>query len=57
MRHIEIRYLWIQEALRRRFLLKTVGSLANPADIGTKHHDAVRLRELLDILGVRRLPE
>ncbi len=55
VKHIELRWLWVQEALReRRFLLKTVKTDDNPSDVGTKYLSEARLALLLDILGMLR---
>ena len=37
VRHLEVRYLWVQDALnRKRFTLKKVAGKFNPADVLTK---------------------
>jgi len=48
LKHIQTRYLWIQERVRARELsVHTVSTLVNPADLGTKIHDVTRLTGLL----------
>ena len=56
LRHIELRWLWVQEALRqRRFVLKGLPGNVNPSDLGTKYHPGEKLRQLIDLcLGLRR---
>ena len=56
LRHLEVRWLWVQEALREgRFVLKAVPGNSNPSDLGTKYHSAERLQFLLELCrGLRR---
>ena len=38
VRHVEVRYLWIQDKVEDgTFLIKKIPGKTNPADIGTKH--------------------
>ena len=51
-KHIEIQYLWLQEAIRRKRLvgLKVAGE-ANPSDLMTKHLCSERMRFLQNLMG------
>ena len=51
-KHIEIQYLWLQEAIRRRRLVGVkVAGEANPSDLMTKHLCSERMRFLQNLLG------
>eukprot|EP00971_Amphidinium_carterae_P352334 6492552-Amphidinium_carterae.2 len=51
MKHIQVRFLWLQQLVRDRALkLCPVDTLLNSADLGTKHHPASRLEVLLSLL-------
>lgn len=52
VRHLETKVLWIQEALKKkRFDLKKVSGLTNPADILTKPMSASEMHEKLAAIG------
>ena len=54
MRHIQVRWLWLQERIRDGDIAaKRVGGAKNVADLGTKHLEAGRRDELLDLMGLR----
>ena len=56
VRHLAIKELWVQEALRNKeFQLAIVDTLLNWAYIGTKAHAAERLDSLVRQLPLRRL--
>jgi hypothetical protein len=61
MRHIQIRWLWLQERICEGDLaVKRVDGAKNTADLGTKYLESKRHDELLDLMGLRlirrRLP-
>ena len=48
IRHLEVKYLWLQEVVKdRRLEIKKVHGQSNPADIGTKPLGSKVVRELL----------
>ena len=52
VRHLEVRYLWVQDAVnRKRFELKKVSGKLNPADVLTKPLAQVMMRDLLSPWG------
>ena len=53
MRHLETKYLWIQDVIKSRELEvgKVLGT-ENPADIGTKHLSIAQMRPLLQRGGL-----
>jgi hypothetical protein len=54
MRHLEVRYLWLQELVRnRRLVLQKVLGRANPADVMTKAMVSTDAFALLRQVGVR----
>ena len=54
MRHIQVRWLWLQERVREGDLaVKRVDGAQNVADLTTKYLEAVRRDELLDLMGLR----
>ena len=54
MRHIQVRWLWLQERIRDGDIAaKRVDGAKNVADLGTKHLEAGRRDELLDLMGLR----
>ena len=56
-KHIDIQWLWIQEASRdRRLTIKKVASSSNPADIATKALAGERILHLMHLLNHRLLP-
>lgn len=53
VRHMQTRFLWVQERLReRQFQLYKVGTLENPGDVGTKNQPEEALRRLLPLCGL-----
>ena len=49
VRHLEVKYLWLQEALKaKRFEMKKIHESANPSDIGTKPVNAAAIRQALN---------
>lgn len=53
IRHLEIKSLWVQTALReRQFTLHAVGTHDNVADVGTKALAVQKLKKFRDELGV-----
>ena len=54
IRHVETKWFWTQEALRReRFVLEKVGTKDNLADVFTKRLDAKTAEDLLGSAGFR----
>ena len=54
-RHLDIRHMWTQERPQKgEFLLKSVRTDENVADLMTKHPMPARIEELLSKFGVRR---
>ena len=52
MRHIELKYLWIQEAVqRKRIYMKKIWGKTNPADHLTKAQSKKEYEELLKKVG------
>jgi len=56
VRHIETKYLWVQDLVKdgRLKLLKVKGT-DNPADIGTKHLSISETERLLLRIGLRMI--
>ena len=55
MRHLEVKLLWLQEAVRSgRLVVAKVKGTANVADALTKYHHAATLHELCSPHGVVR---
>ena len=53
LRHMEVRYLWIQEvASRKRLVILKIDGQANPADVLTKSKSRVLAESLLRPVGV-----
>eukprot|EP00972_Heterocapsa_arctica_P085775 12640760-Heterocapsa_arctica.AAC.1 len=53
MRHVDMRQLWLQDEIREQLLsVTTLPSAANPADVFTKAVPRMRLKELMEIIGV-----
>ena len=52
MRHIEVKNLWLQEAICRARIKVKIFGIANPADIFTKYHGAKELQVRCDDLNV-----
>ena len=54
VRHLETKYLWIQDALRdKKLQLLKVKGTENPADIGTKYLSLNEIAGLLGSMGVK----
>ena len=54
MRHLDVKYVWVQEMTRRRELqMKKVLGSANPADIMTKPKDRREIGRLTGVVKVR----
>ena len=54
LRHVELKYLWVQEAVAKgRISLKKISGVHNPADILTKPKDRTELGRLLCHVGAR----
>ena len=52
-RHIQTRYLWLQEKIRGHALaVKRLPGERNVGDLGTKHLDAKRMQYLLGLMGL-----
>jgi hypothetical protein len=52
VRHMEVKYLWIQEALKgKKFELRKIDGKQNPADILTKPKSAVEMESMLGAAG------
>ena len=52
LRHMEVRYLWLQEVVRRRGLaLKKIAGAANPADVLTKPKSMNDIESLMRLTG------
>ena len=52
VKHIDIRHLWLQDLVRNKTLtVNKIHTSVNVADLGTKHHDAARLKDLRDMIG------
>ena len=58
VRHLEVRYLWVQEALKGgRFQIRRIAGTENPADVATKglgEADATRLRSAVGGVAIPR---
>ncbi len=53
-RHIEVRFLWVQEAVRRhRITIKKVSGKLNPADVMTKARGMSEIRGVLESVNVK----
>ncbi len=53
MRHLEVRFLWVQDALaKQRFRIKKIGGKENPADALTKPLGHRVLQDLLSPYGL-----
>jgi hypothetical protein len=52
VRHLEVRFLWVQEALRDgRFVIQKVAGTENPADIATNGFGEADASRLLGAVG------
>ena len=53
MRHMETKYLWIQEELKgQRLKLPKVKGTENATDVATKHVDTVTLQKCMTTIGL-----
>jgi len=58
IRHLEVKTLWVQEAVKAgKLAVKVVKGVDNVADIGTKVLARKRILYLKQLLGVRKLPK
>ena len=56
VRHMEVKYIWVQESLRgRRFQIFKVDGTKNPGDVATKPHSAQDIEVILKTIGIRVL--
>ena len=54
VRHMEVKYLWAQQAFKEgRFEVRKISGLVNPADIGTKPKAAADMKTLIEKVGGR----
>ena len=54
MRHLEVKYLWVQEALKAgRIEIRKILGTQNPADVATKPHGVRSASGLLESVGCR----
>ena len=52
IRHIETRTLWLQRHItERRITAEREPGATNPADLGTKHSDAGKVKDIITFLG------
>ena len=52
LRHLEVKYLWLQEALKaRRIYMRKIRGVLNPADILTKPQSAAEMSPMLRIVN------
>ena len=52
VRHIETRTLWLQRHItERRIISEREPGVSNPADLGTKHPDARKVKDIITFLG------
>ena len=52
LRHLEVRYLWIQEALKsKRFKIRKIPGAMNPSDALTKPMSAAEMQAKLNLVG------
>ncbi len=57
VRHLEVRYLWVQEALKGgRLQVKKVAGVDNPADVATKGLGEADATRLLGSVGGEAVP-
>ena len=51
MRHMEVKFLWVQESLKKkRFVIRKIGGKDNCADVLTKPQSLTQMKDLLDIM-------
>lgn len=54
VRHMEVKYLWAQEAHKDgRFQVLKIAGDRNPADVLTKPKNATEMRDMLEMVGAR----
>ena len=54
VRHMEVRYLWAQEAhKKKRFEVRKIPGVKNPADISTKAMSATDMKDKMKFVGAR----
>ena len=52
VRHMEVKFLWAQEALRRKlFEMRKITGERNPADVLTKAMSMVEMKEKIESIG------
>ena len=53
VRHLEVRYLWVQDALKKgKFIIEKVRGDINPGDLATKPHSVEEMQVMLKIVNV-----
>lgn len=53
LRHLETKYLWVQQATRQgRLKTRKVKGTENPADVGTKYLSRVEMQKVLKQIGI-----
>jgi hypothetical protein len=54
LRHLQVKYLWIQDALfEKRLVIEKVRGIDNPADVGTKYLMAHEIKAVTERFGFR----
>jgi hypothetical protein len=54
VRHLEVRYLWVQDALKKgKFTIEKVKGDINPGDLATKPHSLEEMQVMLKIVNVK----
>ena len=54
VRHLEVRYLWVQDALKDgKFMVVKVRGDLNPADVLTKPHSVNDMAEMLRVVNTK----
>ena len=54
LRHVELKYLWVQEAVAKgRIVMKKISGHYNPADVLTKPKERTELGRLLSYVGAK----
>eukprot|EP00972_Heterocapsa_arctica_P034923 5140978-Heterocapsa_arctica.AAC.1 len=53
MKHLDTRFLWLQDLVRdKQLVVEKVPTLTNPADLMTKHLARRRHHALMDLMGM-----
>ena len=53
-KHISRCYMWLQQQVQEQAIkLGKIGTRVNPADLGTKHLDGQRIRELCEVMNLK----